>query len=212
MGIKLDKKTGINLKKGSSISLEKKGTPLEKVCIGLNWGMIKTKMLFGLVSSSDSVDLDGSVSLFDEGGNELDMVYFRKLRSDDGAITHSGDDRSGDVGGDDGLDNEIIEINLKRVSPRATKIFFYLNSYKKQDFADIPYSKIRIFEGDKRHVSEVLATFNLSAEPAYAGHVSMIMGMLERTDAGWKFHSIGEPIAAEDIDATVSHIQSKYFA
>ena len=46
MSIELNKKTGINLSKGSRISLEKDGHKLEEVCIGLNWGSIKKPAFF----------------------------------------------------------------------------------------------------------------------------------------------------------------------
>lgn len=210
MGISLNKKTGINLKKGSSISLEKQGKLLEEVCIGLNWGAIQRKALFGLVKSAESVDLDGSVSMFDQAKNEVDTVYYSKLKSKDGAITHSGDDRSGDAGADDGLDNEVIEINLLKVNPEVEQIVFYLNSYNGQDFAHIPYSKIRIFEGDKNRVDDVFATFNLSADESFAGSVSMILGKLVRTRNNWKFETIGDAVSSKKIQDTIPLIQEKY--
>lgn len=211
MSINLDKKTGINLKKGSSISLEKAGKILEEVCIGLNWGVIKKKTgFFNLFSENIDVDLDGSVSMFDEKGVLLDTVSYSKLSSFDRSIQHSGDDRGGDQGGDDGKDNEIIEINLRKTDARVAQIIFYLNSYRGQDFAEIPYSKIRIFEGSKKEVKEVFATFNLSADPQFAGKVSMIMGKLIRTKNNWLFHVIGEAVATKDIGHTIKLIQKHY--
>ena len=210
MAISLNKKTGINLKKGSSISLEKQGKLLEKVCIGLNWGAIQKKALFGLVKTAHSVDLDGSVTLFDKDGNDLDTVYYSKLKSNDGAINHSGDDVRGDAGGDDGIDNEIIEINLTKVAPEVEQIVFYLNSYNGQDFGDIPYSKIRIFEGNRHKVDDVFATFNLSADASFAGNVSMVMGKLIRTRSNWKFEAIGDAIPTKKIQDTIPYIKDNY--
>lgn len=210
MGISLNKKTGINLKKGSSISLEKQGKLLEEVCIGLNWGAIPRKALFGLVKTTENVDLDGSVSMFDSSKNELDTVYYSKLVSKDGAIRHSGDDVQGDSGGDDGLDNEIIEVSLRNVAPEVEQIVFYLNSYNGQDFAHIPYSKIRIFEGNKHKVDDVFATFNLSADTSFAGNVSMILGKLIRTKNNWKFEAIGEAVPTKKIQDTIPLIQKEY--
>ena len=203
--IKLDKKTGINLKKGSSINLEKKGIPLHKICVGLNWGAIRRGALLNAILGSKTVDLDASVSLF-AGNNCVDTVYYQRLVSKEGAIRHSGDDLTGDMDGDDGLDNEVITANLKRLDSRINQIFFYLNSYKQQDFADIPYTKIRIYEGTPKKVSEVLATFNLSSDTSMAGYVSMIMGKLvKQADGSWKFHTIGEAIKAKDIKQTISY-------
>jgi tellurium resistance protein TerZ len=211
MSITLNKKTGINLKKGSTISLEKNGKQLEEVCIGLNWGAIQQKTFFNLFTNMIDVDLDGSVCLFDSEGNSLDVVYYNSLRSRDGAIRHSGDDTGGDAGVDDGRDNEIIQLQLNKINPKVQEIYFFLNSFKKQDFASIPFSKIRIFEGNAHQVKDVMATFNLSADDKYKGYVSMIMGKLYRKGNSWEFLSIGEPVQAERIERTIEHIKNTYF-
>ena len=210
MSISLNKKTGINLRKGSSISLQKEGKEYQKICIGINWGMIKRKYLFGMMSAQESVDLDGSVAIFDERKNRIDLVYYHQLISKDRAIVHSGDDREGDSVTDD-IDNEIIEIELSRITPKATQLVFFLNSYKGQDFAEIPYSKIRIYEGDKNNVREVLATFNLSADTKFAGHTSMIMAKMIRNRTGkWDFQAIGDAIRAPEINKTLDVIAKDY--
>ena len=48
-----------------------------------------------------SIDLDASCVYLDEKLQPIDTVYFGKLRSDDGALVHSGDQRVGDAAGDD---------------------------------------------------------------------------------------------------------------
>ncbi|MCS6796196.1 MAG: TerD family protein [Raineya sp.] len=211
MSIQLDKKTGINLSKGSKISLEKEGKRLEEVCVGLNWGAIKKGIFFNLFKQTIAVDLDGSVTTYDENKQILETVYYRRLRSKDGAIIHSGDDRDGDIYGDDELDNEVIEINLTKVNPKVKYIVFYLNSYNGQDFSQIPYSKIRIFEGNSKRVDSVFATFNLSAEEAFKKHVSMVLGKLTRKENGqWEFTAIGEAAPTKNIDETILHIQKHH--
>lgn len=208
--ITLDKKTGINLKKGSSIRLEKDGIRLRQICIGLNWGAITKKGFFSALTGTQTinVDLDGAVSLF--AGDQLtETIYFRKLVSDNGAIRHSGDDLTGDLDGDDGLDNEIITIDLQRVQPNVDTIYIYLNSYEGQDFGQIPYSKVRIFEGTPDYVNDVLATFNLSVEEKFKGNVSMMMGKLVRSGVNnWDFTAVGEPIKPRKIEGIESYLKA----
>ncbi len=202
---------GIDLKKGNSIKLEKDGKNLSNVCIGVNWGAISrtgiTALIFG---RNKAVDLDASVSLFGEGKRHLETVYYNKLRSTSGAIIHSGDDLVGDEYGDDGLDNEIIRVNTDRIDSEVKEVFFYLNSYNQVDFADVPYSHIRVYEGTPKRVDDVLATMNLSSDPDYKGFVSMVMGRLYRADGGWKFEAIGKPVPAKDIKETIQYIKN-YF-
>lgn len=213
MSIELNKKTGINLKKGSSISLEKAGRKLEQVCFGINWGAIQheEKLFFGLFTDrrQESVDLDGSVVMLDDKGQDIDLVYYRKLRSSDGSVRHSGDDLVGDTQDDD-RDNEIIEVDLRRVSLNVHQIVFFLNSYKGQDFASIPYSRVRIFEGNRNNMLSVFATFDLSAEASFAGKVSMVLGRLTRQDGNWVFSAVGEAIDARKIDDTITDIRKRF--
>ncbi|MCS6832866.1 MAG: TerD family protein [Flammeovirgaceae bacterium] len=210
MSINLDKKTGINLKKGSSISLEKDGKKLQEVCVGLNWGSITTKSFFGLLKETENVDLDGSVTMFNSRKEPIETVYYHRLRSSDNAIVHSGDDRKGDDKGDDGQDNEVIQVYLHKVNPEVEQIVFYLNSYKGQDFSMIPYSKIRIFEGNPNEVKEVFATFNLSAEKSFEGQLAMVMGKLVRKGKDWEFKAIGEGHPTRKIEDTIKIIKEKY--
>lgn len=49
--------------------------------------------------------------------------------STDKAMYHTPDDTEGDKGGDDGLDNEIITVDLTKVNPQIDQIFFFLNIY-----------------------------------------------------------------------------------
>ena len=208
--ITLEKKSGINLKKGSSIKLEKEGKPLQNICVGLNWGAIpRSGVLGALMGKSIPVDLDGAVTTF-QGARIIETIYYRNLFSREGAIQHSGDDLTGDMEGDDGLDNEVITIDLSRLDRSIDSVYIFLNSYKGQDFGSIPYSKLRIYEGTPNLVEEVLATFNLSSEKKFKGHVSMIMGKLERRRDGWKFETIGEPVLPTQIPDVAWHIKRHY--
>lgn len=208
--IALDKKTGINLKKGTSINLEKEGRQLEHICVGLNWGAIpRSGVLGSIFGGTVPVDLDGAITTF-AGRRMIETVYFDHLYSIDGSVRHSGDDLTGDLNGDDGLDNEVITIDLKLVSPRVDKIYIYLNSYKGQDFGEVPYSKLRIYEGSPSLVEDVLATFDLSTEERFKGYVSMIMGRLDRVEKGWKFTTVGMPVSSKSIPEIARKLEREF--
>lgn len=96
------------------------------------------------------MDLDLSVGLFDQNKRLVDCVYFGKKASS--GIKHSGDDRTGDVGGDDGLDNEIISLALDSLDPAIEQLVFILNSYTHIDFDKIPFASIRLYEGTPEKV------------------------------------------------------------
>jgi len=216
----------INLTKGQRIDLRKSsGATLTSFCVGVNWGAIETKGFLGLSKNVTNVDLDLSCVLFDNNNNLCDHIYSPlykpdllqqfglqkgKLVTSDGALRHSGDDLEGDKGGDDGLDNEIITVNLSALQPNVTQIFFFLNNVGKEDFSQIPYAKIRMYEGTPTSVKEVFASYNVSAESQYSGRKALIMGKLYKKENEWKFHAIGDPTEDVFLGQTIHRIVKSY--
>lgn len=216
----------INLQKGQRIDLRKStGATLTNFCVGVNWGGIEKKAFFGLSKSTEKVDLDLSCILIDNQNQLADHLYSHlynpsvlqqfglpkgKLVSADNALRHSGDDLAGDSGGDDGLDNEIITVNLAQLNPNITQIYFFINNAGKEDFAQIPYAKIRMYEGTPTSVKEVFASYNIAAEPQFAGKRSMILGKLYKKDGEWKFNAIGDPTDDVFLGQTIHRIVKSY--
>lgn len=200
----------INLQKGQRINLEKSnGSKLQSICVGINWGAIEKKGWFG-GTSKEAVDLDASCALYDDNKNLLEIIYFGQLRSKDGSISHSGDDLTGDMGGDDGLDNEIITVDFSRLNPACSHVAFVLNSFQGHDFGTIPFASIRIYEGTPTRVNEVFATFDIANGSGFAGHVSMVMGVFYRKNGEWKFNAIGEPTKDRKLEDTVRTVTNQY--
>jgi len=201
----------INLQKGQRISLEKtNGSKLQSICVGINWGAIEKKGLFGFGSSKVAVDLDASCAVYNANKQLIEVVYFGNLGSKDGAVKHSGDDRTGDTGGDDGLDNEVITLDFSRLIPEAEYVAFVLNSFQGQDFATIPFASIRIYEGTPKRVNEVFATYDIANGSGFAGHVSMVLGVFYKKNAEWKFNAIGEPTKDRKLEQTVQTVTQNY--
>lgn len=216
----------INLQKGQRIDLRKTtGATLTDFCVGVNWGAIQSKGFLGLSTNSIDVDLDLSCVLIDGNKNLCDYIYsplYRpellhefglppgKLMTSDGALRHSGDDLQGDMGGDDGLDNEIVAVKLSALSPNVSQIFFFLNNVGKEDFSQIPYAKIRMYEGTPTYVKEVFASYNVAAESQFTGKTALIMGKLYKRDNEWKFNAIGDPTDDAFLGQTVHRIMKSY--
>lgn len=217
----------INLTKGQKIDLKKSsGESLTNFCVGVNWGAIESKGGFlGLSKKVQSIDLDLSCVLIDDQNKIADHLYSPlykeevlrqfglqkgKLETYDKAMKHTGDDLAGDTGGDDGLDNEIITVDLSRVNPSVTQIFFFLNNAGKEDFSQIPYSKIRMYEGTPTKVVSEFASYNVSAEGQYANKRSIIMGKLYKKEGEWKFSAIGDPTEDTFLGQTIQRIVKNY--
>ncbi|MDV6167223.1 TerD family protein [Flavobacterium sp. DG1-102-2] len=217
----------INLSKGQKIDLKKSsGESLTNFCVGVNWGAIESKGgVLGLSKKVQSIDLDLSCVLIDDQNKIADHLYSPlykeevlrqfglqkgKLETSDRAMKHSGDDLAGDTGGDDGLDNEIITIDLSKINPKVSQIFFFLNNAGKEDFSQIPYSKIRMYEGTPTKVVSEFASYNVSAEGQYANKRSIIMGKLYKREGEWKFSAIGDPTEDTFLGQTIQRIVKNY--
>lgn len=221
----------INLSKGQKIDLTKKsGEQLTNFCVGVNWGAIETekKGWFSSKKVVEDVDLDLSCVMTDAAGEMVDYLYspeyngflkknnlpLGKLQSVDGALRHSGDDRQGDVGGDDGLDNEIITVDLTKVDNRIEKIFFFLNIYLNKgqnfDFSHIPFAKIRMYEGTPTRVNNVYSNFDIVTDGSYSGKGAMVMGKLYKRNGDWKFDAIGDASNDRIFLETIKRILKNY--
>ena len=198
----------INLEKGQRVSLEKAGGQLNSVCVGVNWGAIEKKGFFG--TKKQAVDLDASVGFFDGDKQLKDVVYFGQLKSKDGSVSHSGDDTTGDVDGDDGLDNEIITVELNRVPAEVSHVAVLLNSFQGQDFATIPFATVRLYEGTPSRVDSILANYNIANDEKFKGAVSMVLGVLYRHNSGWKFKAVGDPTRDKGLEDTLKTTASSY--
>ena len=220
----------IRLEKGQRINLEKEtGAKLTNFCVGCNWGAITEKRFFGLSTHVVNVDLDLSCLMFDAEGEPIDHIWsplYRfgdrkmglpngKLDSLDGALHHTGDDLTGDQDGDDGLDNEIITVDLNRVNSQVNTIVFFLNIYNNNeyrgDFSGIPYASIRMFEGTPdKAPKQVFASYNVATKTDCVGMRGLVMGKLYRHNGDWKFAAIGDAFPDPTIVNTIGRVIKDY--
>ena len=220
----------IQLEKGQRINLEKEsGAKLTNFCVGCNWGAIIQKTFFGLSQKVVDVDLDLSCLMFDADGKPIDHIWsplYRfsnsnvglptgKLDSLDRALHHTGDDLTGDQDGDDGLDNEIITVDLNRVNPNINSIVFFLNIYNNNeysgDFSGIPYASIRMFEGTPdKAPKQVFASYNVATKTECVGMRGLVMGKLYRRNGDWKFAAIGDAFPDPSIVNTIVRVMKDY--
>lgn len=173
----------INLQKGQKISLDKEaGVKLTKIIMGLGWDAVKSKGFLGFGGKTQDIDLDASCILFDEQGNQIDAVWFRQLKSRDGSVVHTGDNRTGDGDGDD----EQIIVDLTKVPANIKSLVFTVNSFTGQNFSQIENATCRIVNASD---NKEVARFNLSA---LGSHNAQIMAKIYRHGDEWKMHAIGE--------------------
>ncbi len=173
----------VNLQKGQKISLEKEaGETLTKIVMGLGWDAVKKKSFFGFGGKAQEIDLDATCILYDDAKQPVDVVWFRQLKSKDGSIVHTGDNRTGAGEGDD----EQIIVDLSKVPATVKSLVFVVNSFTGQNFSQIENAFCRIVNQAN---GKEIAKYNLSCQ---GSHTAQVMTKVYRHDSQWKMHAIGE--------------------
>jgi tellurium resistance protein TerD len=168
----------INLKKGGSFNLTKEEPRLTKVMIGLGWEM-----------TSQPLDLDASVFMLGANRklpNDDYFIFYNNLKSPDGSIQHTGDNRSGEGDNDD----EMILANLNTVDSSVSEILVVVSIHeainRKHNFGLLKDAYIRLYDVDSKR--EILR-YDLDAENA--SHTEVEFGKLQRINNEWKFTALG---------------------
>ena len=181
----------VSLQKGQKVDLTKGNAGLKRLIVGLGWDAAEQKKgLFGMKKASE-IDCDSSSFLFSTSINLIYksyILYFGNLRHKTGAITHLGDNLTGEGDGDD----EQLIIELDQIPQNYEKIVFVVNIYqayeRKQHFGMIKNAFIRIVDADTK---QELCKYNLSEN--YENMTAMIFGEVYRYNGEWKFNAVGQP-------------------
>jgi len=176
------------LSKGGNVSLTKEAgaAGLSAVVVGLGWDVRTT--------TGVDYDLDASALLCGADGKVLSdnhFVFYNNLTSPDGAVEHTGDNRTGEGEGDD----EQIKVNLALLGPEVQKIVIPVSiddaDTRGQNFGQVSNAFIRVV--NQANDSE-LARFDLSEDAST--ETAMIYGELYRNGAEWKFRAVGQGYAS----------------
>jgi tellurium resistance protein TerD len=176
----------VNLSKGGNVSLTKSAPGLTAVVVGLGWDARTT--------DGRAFDLDASAIVCNADGRVLSdqhFVFFNNLTSPDGAVQHSGDNLTGEGGGDD----EQVRVDLAALPAEAARVVFPVSIYEAdtagQSFGQVRNAFIRVVnQADNAE----LARYDLSEDAST--ETAMIFGELYRNGAEWKFRAVGQGYSA----------------
>lgn len=175
----------VSLVKGGNVSLTKEAPSMNVALVGLGWD--------ARVTDGQAFDLDASVFLVGENGKVLSdshFVFYNNTTSQDGAVQHQGDNRTGEGDGDD----EQVKIDLTKVAADVKKLVFAVTIHeadsRKQNFGMVSNSFMRVVNNDN---GSEIARFDLSEDAST--ETAMIFGELYRHGAEWKFKAVGQGFA-----------------
>ncbi len=172
----------ISLQKGGNVNLSKEAPGLTKVIIGLGWDPRAT--------DGKEFDLDGSAFLLKADGKvrgDSDFIFYNNLKSTDGSVTHTGDNRSGEGEGDD----ERLVVDLSQVPADidrlAVSVTIHEAEQRNQNFGMVSRAYIRCLNADGE---KEIARYDLSEDGSV--ETAMIFGELYRAGSEWKFRAVGQ--------------------
>ena len=171
----------VSLSKGGNVSLSKAAPGLTRIVIGLGWDT--------RTSDGTDFDLDASVFLVTAEGkvrNDSDFIFYNNLKSLDGSVEHTGDNRTGEGGGDD----ESVKVNLAGVPGDLQKLVVAVTIHdgqaRNQSFGQVDNAFIRVVNSDS---NAEIVRYDLSEDAST--ETAMIFGEVYRHGAEWKFRAVG---------------------
>ena len=183
--INLDKGR-VSLQKNQTVSLVKGGRPLlSQVKMGLGWEP---------AFRGKDIDLDASVIAYGPQRNHVDSCYFGKLSILNGAIKHSGDNLTGEGGGDD----EVIVVDLGRIPQEVTGLVFTVNSFSGQKFTEVAKAYCRLLDAA---TGEELVRFDLTNAESQTG--VMMAKLVKQFTGEWDMTAMGDFVKSRTVRGMV---------
>lgn len=175
----------------------------DNVTFGLSWDMNRATAS----TKEEKIDLDASCICLNADLQCVDKVWYKHLTSEDGGITHSGDQRRGDSAGDD----ERIYVNLPKVSSNIQYIGFTVTSFSGQELDDVRKASCHVFDTE---TGVDIAVHALSDCKFLDGHTALVMGCLYRVKArggskatDWCLKIIGMAAQGKTVKDNVDELQ-----
>ncbi len=172
----------VSLSKGGNVSLSKEEPGLTRILIGLGWDTRTT--------DGTDFDLDASAFLLAPGDKvrgDADFIFYNNLRSTDGSVEHTGDNRTGEGDGDD----EAVKVDLATVPAEVQKIAVAVTIHdgeaRRQSFGMVSNAFIRVVNDA---TGREIARYDLSEDAST--ETAMIFGEVYRHNAEWKFRAVGQ--------------------
>ena len=172
----------ISLAKGGNVSLSKEEPGLSQILIGLGWD----------TRATDGADFDLDASAFllatgDKVRGDSDFIFYNNLRSGDGSVEHTGDNRTGEGDGDD----EALKVKLTGVPAEIQRVAIAVTIHdaesRRQNFGMVQNAFIRVVnDATGREIARYDLTEDASVETA------MVFGEVYRHGGEWKFRAVGQ--------------------
>lgn len=172
----------ISLSKGQRIDLTKSNPGLTKVVIGLGWDTNR-------YNGGHDFDLDASAFLANAVGqvqNDNEFIFYNNLKSPNGAVEHTGDNRTGQGDGDDEqivVDFSLLPSHVKKIGIAVT---IHDAELRKQNFGQVSNAFVRVMDAE---TNQEILRYDLGED--FSIETAMVVCELYKHGNDWKFNAIG---------------------
>lgn len=183
----------VNLRKGQRVELRK----------GIK--TLKVELTWRPSPKAESWDLDIMAIELDEdqviaNNDSRRLVFYNNLSDPEGALIHSGDDRTGDG------DGEEMSMDLNKMSSNVREVIYILNIFesmkKNQNFGEIKDATVRIY-CDNSSIPDLV--YKLEDEVSHRSATVLKVISIYKSSGIWKVKAINEGVTG-----TLTSVLSNY--
>ena len=183
----------VNLRKSQRVELAK---GIRKMKIDLAWNPSRRAESWDLDIMAIEVDEDQLLV----NDDPKSLVFYNNPSDTEGALTHSGDDRTGEGNG------ETMELNLSKLNQNVKEVIFILNIFesmkKSQNFGEIKGITLRIFCDDN---TIPYLVYKLEEEDSHKTATVLKICSIYKSGEIWKVRAINEGVTG-----TLTSVLSNY--
>lgn len=174
----------LDLSKGGKVNLSKESTS-SVFRVGLGWDASPVP--------GKTFDLDVMALLLKPNkkvkGEEY-LIFYKQLSDPQGAVVHTGDNRTGEGAGDD----ESIVIDTTKIDPEIEEVLLLLNIHAgvkdNQNFGQVRNAYVKLY--DSKDGSNVIAKYDLEEEDDASMATQVKFCRIYNQNGDWKFQALGE--------------------
>jgi tellurium resistance protein TerD len=193
----------VNLSKGGNINLAKEAAGITVFRMGLAWDASQ--------NGGAPFDLDAAAIPLKEDGkapNGDAICFYHQLDWGNGAIKHSGDERTGAAAGDD----ETITIDTAKLPADIAKVVVLVNIHdakaRQQNFGMVKNSKVTLYKGAEGVAeSDILAKYDLEEDASMSR--CLVFCEIYKKDGEWRFNAVNESKGSYN-DTTYHQVLTSY--
>ena len=174
----------VNLRKGQRVELAK---GISKLRIELTWQASRKAESWDL----DIMALELNEDQLIANGDISHLVFYNNLKDPQGALVHSGDDRTGEG------DGEEMRLDVSKLHSGVKEVLFVLNIFesmkKNQNFGEIKHTVLRIYYDDDTTPALV---YNLEEEESHRTATVLKVVSIYKSGGMWKVKAINEGVTS----------------